>query len=68
MRYIIVMKGGNEKMGCYGSCSSDCSSDMPRNFLTKAEKIEMLKGYQRQLENEAKGVAERIKHMSQSED
>lgn len=32
-----------------------------RNFLTKEEKIEMLKEYKKNLEEEAKGVAERIK-------
>jgi hypothetical protein len=31
-----------------------------RGFLTKEEKIEMLKEYKEALENEAKGVSERI--------
>lgn len=34
-----------------------------RNFLTKEEKIEMLNSYKEDLENEAKGVAERIKEL-----
>ena len=34
-----------------------------RSFLTKDEKIEMLKEYQEALEKEAKGVAERIKEL-----
>lgn len=37
----------------YGCCGS-------RNFLTKDEKIEMLKEYKESLEKEAKGVGERI--------
>lgn len=34
-----------------------------RSFLTKDEKIEMLKEYKEALENEAKGVSERIKEL-----
>ncbi|MFA6489558.1 MAG: hypothetical protein WCT52_02650 [Candidatus Micrarchaeia archaeon] len=37
----------------YGCCGN-------RSFLTKEEKIEMLEEYRESLENEAKGVAERI--------
>jgi len=44
---------------CGGSCS-------PRSFLTKEEKIEMLKEYKKSLEQEAKGVAERIKDMEKN--
>ncbi|MEM2138260.1 MAG: hypothetical protein QW568_04185 [Candidatus Anstonellaceae archaeon] len=40
----------------YSCCGS-------RNFLTKEEKLEMLEEYQKQLELEAKGVAERIKEL-----
>ena len=44
------MKGGNEKMGCYGECSSgSCVTVQPRGFLTKQEKIEMLKEYKGEL-------------------
>ena len=32
----------------------------PRHFLTKEEKVEMLKEYKSDLEKEAKGVGERI--------
>ena len=44
--------------GCYeaGCCS-------PRSFLTRDEKIEMLEEYKKELENEAQGVAERIKEL-----
>lgn len=34
-----------------------------RTFLTKEEKIEMLREYKESLENEAKGVAERIREL-----
>ena len=47
----------------YGKCGdwSDCGA--PRSFLTKEEKIEMLKEYQEALEKEARGVKERIKEL-----
>lgn len=48
----------NEGCGC-GSCG--CGSG--RNFLTKEEKIKLLKEYKENLEQEAKGVAERIKDL-----
>lgn len=41
-----------------GSC---CSSGTFRGFLTKEEKLELLKEYQESLEKEAQGVKERIK-------
>ena len=44
--------------GCY---AGSCSSDSFRGFITKEEKIEMLKEYQESLEKEAQGVKERIK-------
>ncbi len=37
-----------------------------RNFLTKEEHIELLKGYRETLENEAKGVSERIKELEKA--
>ncbi|MFH1448037.1 MAG: hypothetical protein ABIG39_04180 [Candidatus Micrarchaeota archaeon] len=45
----------------HGCCGSGCGTG--RSFLTKEEKIGMLKEYQESLENEAKGVAERIKEL-----
>ena len=65
MRDIYRAKGGIG-MG-YGNC--DCSSGYghsARGFLTKEEKIEMLKEYQEDLENEAKGVKERIKELEKN--
>ncbi|MGV8085417.1 MAG: hypothetical protein ACP5N9_04160 [Candidatus Bilamarchaeum sp.] len=46
---------GNE---CYGSCG--------RSFLTKDEKMEMLKEYQESLEKELQGVKERIADMKKA--
>jgi hypothetical protein len=37
-----------------------------RSFLTKEEKIEILKNYKEELEKEAKGVAERIKQLEKN--
>lgn len=45
-------------MNCgYGYCTPG------RSFLTKEEKIEMLQEYKEGLDNESKGVAERIKEI-----
>lgn len=45
-------------------CESYASCSMPnRSFLTREEKIGMLKEYKEDLEQEAKGVAERIKDL-----
>lgn len=48
-------------MGYENTCG--CSCEAPRSFMTKEEKIEMLKEYKQSLEKEAKGVAERIKEI-----
>ena len=37
----------------------------PRSFLTKAEKIEMLKEYKEALDRESKGVTERIAELDE---
>lgn len=37
-----------------------------RGFLTREEKIEMLKDYKESLEKEAKGVSERIKELERN--
>jgi hypothetical protein len=37
-----------------------------RRFLTKEEKIEMLKEYKKSLEEETKGVSERIKELEKN--
>jgi predicted metal-binding protein len=57
--YDIFVPGG-VILG-YGCCSY--GNETPRNFLTKEEKIEMLKEYKESLEKEAQGVAERIKEL-----
>jgi hypothetical protein len=47
-----------------------CYGDYPgrgfqraRSFLTKEERIELLKEYKQDLENESRGVSERIKEL-----
>ena len=40
-----------------------CGCGGARSFLTKEEKLEMLKEYKENIEKEAKGVEERIKHL-----
>lgn len=44
----------------------ECCGTGMRGFLTKEEKIEILKEYQENLEKEAKGVAERIKELEKN--
>lgn len=53
----MIKKGGAYKM---------CGGMQMRNFLTKEEKLEMLKEYKESLESEAKGVAERIKELQKN--
>lgn len=55
------LKGGENVMGCYGGM---CVPG--RRFLTKEEKIEMLQEYHDYLNQEAKGVAERITELKNS--
>ena len=50
----------------YGHCGPHGCSCSPRGFLTKEEKIEMLKEYKEHLDKEAKGVAERIKELQKN--
>ena len=51
---------------CYsGSCGCGPHSTN-RSFLTKEEKIDMLKEYQDSLEKEAQGVKEKIKRMEEA--
>jgi methyltransferase-like protein len=40
-----------------------CGYNGMRSFLTREERIEILKEYKENLENEAKGVSERIKEL-----
>ena len=43
-----------------------CGGTGMRGFFTKEERIEMLKEYKDSLENEAKGVSERIKELEKN--
>ena len=43
-----------------------CSGNQMRGFFTKKERLEMLKEYRQSLDNEAKGVEERIKELERS--
>ena len=54
------MFGGVKKM--HGSCN--CSGN--RHFLTKDEKVEMLKDYKENLEKEVSGITERIKEIERN--
>ena len=54
------MKEVNGDMG-YGCCGSGFRR--ARSFLTKEERIALLKEYQVELENEKQGVSERIKEL-----
>ena len=47
-------------------CGYEYSERTARGFLTKQEKIEMLKEYKESLEKEAKGVAESIKELEKN--
>ncbi len=46
----------------YGCCGY-ASNGNARGFLTRKEKIEMLKEYREHLDKEAKGVSERISEL-----
>jgi len=45
---------------CYGASCAPA-----RGFLTREEKVKMLTEYKEELENEAKGVAERIAQLEE---
>ena len=48
----------------YDNCG--CSGSGARNFLTKEEKLELLKEYKENLEKEVQGVTERIKQIEKN--
>lgn len=50
------------------SCETACASGESRRFFTRAEKIEMLKGYKETLDRESQGVAERIAQLEKAQD
>lgn len=61
------MKGGKIRMYCtYGNCSANEGYEM-RRFLTKEEKIEMLKEYKNYLDKESEGVTERIAELNKED-
>lgn len=48
------------------NCCSTSACGGSRNFLTKDERVEMLKEYQESLELELKGVKEKIEDLKKS--
>ncbi len=50
------------------SCSSGGCCSSGRGFLTRAEKVELLQDYKKQLDRESLGVAERIKELQRTSD
>ena len=59
------MRGVND-MANYGCGTADCGCFTFREFLTKEEKISMLKEYKKALEKEAKGIEERIRELERN--
>ena len=57
MRYPLEVKG--MRYGCSGGWSYG-----GRSFLTKEERLTLLKEYKEDLEKEVKGVEERIKELT----
>jgi hypothetical protein len=59
---------GQGSCGCGGGQQSCCcggeNHGFQRKFKTKAEKLEMLKNYQHELEQELTAVKEKIAHLS----
>ena len=49
----------------YG-CNCGSSYDSSRRYLTKEEKVEMLKEYKESLEKEVQGIKERIKELEKA--
>ncbi len=56
---VIFMNGCCNPMYTYSSTG--------RSFITRAEKIELLKEYKEQLDLESKGVSEKIKQMEKGD-
>jgi hypothetical protein len=54
-------------MHAYCDCGCGRSCGCGRGFLTKEEKIEMLKEYREWLDKEAKGVTERVKELQKGD-
>jgi hypothetical protein len=47
----------------YGSCGCGTDFRKARSFLTREEKVSMLKEYKDDLEKEVQGITERIKEL-----
>lgn len=60
------MKGG-QKMEMYQCASGSCGYGS-RSFLTRAEKVEMLQEYKKDLEQETQAVQERIEELESQSD
>ena len=50
----------------YGCCGTGTDFNRVRSFLTKEERISLLKEYKDSLDKETQGVAERIKELETS--
>ena len=63
IQYVYGDKEVNSNMGCgcYGS-----GYQRARSFLTKEERIAMLKEYQDEIDKEKQGISERIKELEAS--
>ena len=44
-------------------CESNCGSTERRSFLTREERVELLKDYRETLQQEMKGVSEKIEEL-----
>jgi hypothetical protein len=58
-----IIRRWNDSMG-YGCCGTGFQK--ARSFLTKEERIALLKEYKDELEKEGQGVVERIKELEAS--
>ncbi len=57
----VKIMGCGYSSGIYGYSNSNYQR--ARSFLTKEEKVEILKEYQKDLEKESQGVSEKIKEL-----
>ena len=59
------LKGGTQSMEA--CCTMNNYGSESRRFLTREEKVEMLREYKQELELEAKGVGEQITELEKQE-
>ena len=64
--YVLYESVGSETMYDNNQCGCSGFGSEMRRFLTKDEKVEMLKGYKGELQNELKAVDERIKALEKN--